>query len=344
MLNAAQSVDKAPVTPVLNRKKRKISIDGSAGGFASPLPNLTATPIMPSRTPSPYFLRTRSVVQSPTTADELFKKARLLDSGFNKAVELYRKAAQAGNPEAMARLGELHLSGEGVKKDIKAAYNYFENSARLGCPEGMYGLANYLFNNGSDYFESREDNLVEVVNLYYKAARKSHLPSIYKYGYCGLYGVGVDKNVDEAFSWILKAANLRHPEAVFELANCYYNGWGVTQDVNEAIRLYTVAGELGCSEAYIPLGRFYDAKNDVARAVQNFTKALEQGNEGARLMLQNMKVNRNLQNKDIDNLASTALQTSISSTITSPVIAISPVLRLVDVNTVDQTTSRSATL
>ena len=150
--------------------------------------------------------------------------------------------------------------------------------------------------------------------------------------------------MDEAFSWILKAANLRHPEAVFELANCYYNGWGVTQDVNEAIRLYTVAGELGCSEAYIPLGRFYDAKNDVARAVQNFTKALEQGNEGARLMLQNMKVNRNLQNKDIDNLASTALQTSISSTITSPVIAISPVLRLVDVNTVDQTTSRSATL
>jgi uncharacterized protein len=322
----------APVTPVKN---------------TSTLPNLNATPVVPDATEaniSPFIpvSKKRKLILNPEVAEQLLNEAKKLDSGFHKVLQLYKQSAEAGNPEAMARLGEIYLSGEGVKKNFETAYNYFEKSAAKGCPEGMYGLANYLIIHGSDYFESTEECLEKAADLYFKAAQKNYVPSIYKYGYCGLYGLGVDKDLNGAFHLISRAADLGYPEAIFELANCYYNAWGVKQDAKKAISLYKKAGELGCSEAYINLGRFYDAKNDVARAVQNFTKALELGNENARLMLQIMKLNRDLTNEQMDMLASTALQTSVSSTGTAQVIVRSPLLQKVVSN--NKPTSRSATL
>lgn len=338
----------APTTPKQSVSALQNSLETQAVLPVTPerkafdLPDLTATPEAPSTpqevvSPFLYNKKRKTSGQNSETAEELLKKARGLYDGFKEALKIYEDLANTGNAEALAMLGGFYLSGEGVKQNFKTACDYFEQSARMNHPEGMYGFANCLFNNGDDYFEDRNECLAEAVSLYYNAALKKHLPSMYKYGYCMLYGFGVDKNLDEAFKCIVHAAKHNYPEAVFELANCYYNGWGVKQDISKAISTYKKAGELGSSEAYITLGRFYDATGKFAEAIQNFIKALHQGNENAREMLQMMKVSRGLKNGEMARLATTSLQTSVPTNEESQVIILgSPPLKPKDLNKVPQ--------
>ncbi len=313
------------------------------------VPNLAATPEVPA-TPeesfSPFvYIKKRKIInqsvdqsidQSSNAAEELLKKAKALYDGYKESLKIYETLANAGNAEAMTMLGVFYLSGDGVKPDYNIARSYFRKSAHLEHPEGMYRYANCLFINQDNCFESQNECLVKAVSLYYKSALKNYLPSIYKYGYCMLYGLGVGKNLDEAFKYILQAANLNYTEAVLELANCYYNGWGVKQDINKALSLYQKAGELGCSDAYIALGRFCDGTGKITEAIQNFMKALDEGNENGRIMLQMMKDARGLSNVDMEMRATTSLQTSFATTAGSSVISGSPALKSKDINKVSQ--------
>jgi TPR repeat protein len=44
----------------------------------------------------------------------------------------YERAAEAGNAEAAARLGRMHLAGQGVERDETIARRWFERAAALG--------------------------------------------------------------------------------------------------------------------------------------------------------------------------------------------------------------------
>jgi TPR repeat protein len=54
--------------------------------------------------------------------------------------ELCEKAA-AGDPAALFRLGNCYSFGEGVAKDRKKAFAFFEQSAKAGYSDGMFNLA-----------------------------------------------------------------------------------------------------------------------------------------------------------------------------------------------------------
>lgn len=53
----------------------------------------------------------------------------------NKAVELYEKAVDLQNPQAMYIVGKMYEKGEYKEKNITKARDYYQNAAKLGSPE-----------------------------------------------------------------------------------------------------------------------------------------------------------------------------------------------------------------
>ena len=55
---------------------------------------------------------------------------------FAKAVDLLRRAADAGHPDALANLGTMHYYGFGVPKDIAKAHTLYRQAVARGSALG----------------------------------------------------------------------------------------------------------------------------------------------------------------------------------------------------------------
>lgn len=76
------------------------------------------------------------------SANDLTEANRLLDAkDYSKAITLYMKAAQAGNPEAQFRLGEMYWYGDGTAQNLNAAHEWIGKAAAAGFPEAKESLA-----------------------------------------------------------------------------------------------------------------------------------------------------------------------------------------------------------
>jgi len=153
--------------------------------------------------------RTAQPPPSPTRAAQV-DPAKLLQEGSAQlaahpeaARESFRRAAEAGNPQAAVLLGTLYAQGLGGPPSDSDAVRMFRQAADLGYARGMYWL-------GVMYEQGR-----------------------------GVAG-GTDNRA--AAHWYTEAANRRNVEASYRLALMYEEGRGVTRDLNEARRLYTQAG------------------------------------------------------------------------------------------------------
>jgi TPR repeat protein len=57
-----------------------------------------------------------------------------------KAVELFEKAAEQGDPHAQNNLGWMYYEGNGVPQDYKKAIEFFEKAAVQGDPDAQNNL------------------------------------------------------------------------------------------------------------------------------------------------------------------------------------------------------------
>jgi len=93
------------------------------------------------------------------------------DAHFAEAFQLFTKAAERGNLDALGNLGVLYLNGEGVPApDDKKAAELFEKGARAGNPFCMRLFARCLEENIG---VSR--SLLQATNWYRKAAEAGDL-------------------------------------------------------------------------------------------------------------------------------------------------------------------------
>ena len=74
--------------------------------------------------------------------DDVSESARKLykDGEYEKAAELWFKAAEAGDAYAQVCIGVCYLEGEGVAEDVKTALEWFKKSAEQDSPEAHYEL------------------------------------------------------------------------------------------------------------------------------------------------------------------------------------------------------------
>ena len=94
---------------------------------------------------------------------------------------------------------------------------------------------------GLHYYEGVgvEQDYVEAVKWFEKAAKEGDSDAQYFLGQCYILGRGVDeKNASEALSWFKKASDQNNDEAQFKIGLIYEYGDGVPQSDTEALEWY----------------------------------------------------------------------------------------------------------
>lgn len=149
-------------------------------------------------------------------------------SKFCKGLDLTVEAAEQGNPDALAALGNLYLEGRmGGKRDLECARSYFERAALMGSAEGAFSL-----------------------------------------GMLYATGVGVAKNHQEASKWFIMAAKRGLPSAEMLVGDLYREGRGVQKNYSKAALWYSRAASHGVIAADVILGDLYLSGRGVPRVLE----------------------------------------------------------------------------
>jgi len=199
---------------------------------------------------------------------------------LTQAKDWYEKAAEQDFVAAQYNLAVMYRLGEGVEANDKKAFHWYERAAQLG-----YGVAQ-----------------LTLAKLYEE-------------------GVGVEQDDNSAQIWYLKAANQYDPEAQFHLADFYQSrnqyaqavyyyrkssdqghinaqyalainllsGMGVIKDEVKAQQLFLEASQAGHAKAQLQLGQLLLANDQTTKAKKWLTKASEQQQETATILLQDLE-------------------------------------------------------
>jgi TPR repeat protein len=136
-----------------------------------------------------------------------------------RATDLYRRAAEKGNPAATLRYGLSLSEGVGTRQDVAAAQRFLMQAHQNGVPEAALALG---------------DMAARTPSTRDKAAN--------------------EKVVQSAVGWYQLAARAGVPAAQFKLANAYFAGAGTARDPTQALAWYTRAAQQGLPEAQYALG------------------------------------------------------------------------------------------
>src|SRR5581483_4456908 len=134
-------------------------------------------------------------------------------------------AAALDIPEALVRLGRMHLEGYGVAKDHRAAFGCFGRAARAGDIEAENMLGR-CYENGWGV----ATDFARAALHYRRAAEDGHAWAQYNLGHLLLDGNGVAEDKAAAFGWYMRAAAQGHARAMNLVARCYEAGWGTARD------------------------------------------------------------------------------------------------------------------
>ena len=220
------------------------------------------------------------------TPEELYQagKAAYEAGDFAKAMEYYRRAADAGSADGLRSIGNLYANGEGVEVDPKKAREYYDLAAAQGDAKSFYNIA-ILY----QYGEGERQDTGKAVEYYLKSGEMGFADAWTALAYIYQYGDGVEPDIGKAVEYWQKAADLGDASACYTLGTMYYSGEGVEKDIGRAAEYWQKAADLGVAQAYINLGMMYytgeGVGRDYERAVTYLTQAAEQEDLTAMFML-----------------------------------------------------------
>lgn len=256
--NATVEYDKTAYFPqVLNDLKRLLSIDKNE--------NLVANNESNSTNSEKYNeLITK---ESKTHEDTIqYKIGEYLEKGIGveknsmAAVEWYQKAAEKDNEKAIIALAHCYENGIGVQKDLKTAYQLYNNKLYNDITgERCYHLANFLLR--IDQLEDEvildddpQENTFINIDLYGWAlsnletsAERGFVPGMVQYAKEIL--VEEFNDFDSAINLYLKAAKRGSVEAMYLLGELYLRTDTEFYDKETAVYWLKQASELGSEDA-----------------------------------------------------------------------------------------------
>jgi len=203
-----------------------------------------------------------------------------------RALQMYRDAAQYEHADAQFKLGEMYDNGEVEKIERKffldsIFYNYkktiaehklkaeqlYKLAAKQGHIEAQKKIDVVNFNKELELANkgdvAAQNNLgimflngtgvakdyKEAEKFFRLAVEQGHPDAQYNLGIMLLNGIVSEKNYKEAEKFFRLAVEKGHPDAQYNLGIMYENGLGVTNDYKEAERLYRLATKQGHVEA-----------------------------------------------------------------------------------------------
>ncbi len=210
-----------------------------------------------------------------------------------KAVHWMEKAADAGDAYSQNNLGICYEYGLGVEADSAKAIYWYEKAIKNDFLEAHTNLAVlYVYTAPKPYY-----NPAKGFALLQRAAARGHLRAMSVMGECYQFGVGVKRDLKQAFYW----QNLAHEKgyyiASYYLGRMYLEGVGVPQDTERALKLFTASaaeetwGGAACAIGDIYLQGTKTINKNYDKALLWYTQAARQNNQRAMYQLGRMYEN-----------------------------------------------------
>src|SRR5262249_36555542 len=142
---------------------------------------------------------------------------------YERAAQLYQKAAAQGHPQAKYFLAQMFLEGRGVPKDIERAIWLLTDSSDAGYEKARMLLAEVRAarSNAQDGQEICRQEMSDDRERFRQADRALQ--------------AGDHPTAFSIWHRLAKDGNAR---AQFNLGLMYFMGWGVTRDLTQAARWY----------------------------------------------------------------------------------------------------------
>ncbi|EGB12038.1 hypothetical protein AURANDRAFT_19925, partial [Aureococcus anophagefferens] len=181
-----------------------------------------------------------------------------------KAAEIYRRAVELGDVDAMNNLGDMYETGSGVKLDKKKAERLYRAAADRGHAVSQCNLANLLHS---------EKKCEEAVRYLVLSADQGFTASEACLGVCYRDGEGTEK----AAKIYRRAVELGVVHAMSLLGEMYNEGWGVKLDKKKATRLFRMAADRGDACAQVCSAEDFYSEKKFEEAFRYFALAANQG-------------------------------------------------------------------
>lgn len=149
-------------------------------------------------------------------------------------------AAQLGDADAQATLGQLLLEGRGIQKDEALALSWFRISARQDHPMAINMIGRCLENGWGC-----EIDLPDAAEHYRKAGDLGLDWGLYNYGQLLTRGRGVERDLVAAYVLFERAAAKGHAKSMNLLGRFHHEGVVVPKDVQLARQWYQRSAEAG---------------------------------------------------------------------------------------------------
>lgn len=159
---------------------------------------------------------------------------------YSGAIKWWKLAAAKGDGRSMDCLGQLYLSGTGVKRDYSKALESFKKAAHLGVLSGYEHLG-LMYQQGLGV----KVDMTAAAKLYAMAAARGDSNSMLRLALLYMYGKGVKQNNKMALHLEHQAAALGNPHAMYNLGYMYAHGLCVPVSRRLAFIWFTQAKKAG---------------------------------------------------------------------------------------------------
>ena len=270
----------------------------------------------------------KGLVWSMNDLGNIYQEGVVVEQDSKVAYDWYLKSAMAGDAAAQWAVARMNELGEGVPVDLEVAEKWYLSAAEQGQVDSKEAylrvrrrrmleganVSNPPVERKRTSAETRKEN----VRLAKEAAAKNDYITAFRYasnadpedqdvqfvmGRCFHYGLGVDKNGEEAVKWLLKASEAGNPVAQAELAAMYHDGDVVEQDYAKAYELYHQSASLDCLAGIIGLGNLLVLGEGVHKneelAMSLFEKAASMGSLECMIHLGRVYLDGSIVPKDI---------------------------------------------
>lgn len=213
---------------------------------------------------------------------------------YEKARQMFEKAASKGCADAMANLGNIYSNGSGVKTDAKKALEYTRKAAELGSPAAQYNMFVLLKN-------SDKANALKWLE---KSAEQNYAIAQRDWGLTLMHGDGIPSNPSRAVQMTKAAAKNGYFYAWNDLGYWYLNGIGVDKDKNIAAIYFYKGAMGGVEDSKTNLQVCYQQGAQDAIAYENYSQwmlSLAQKEKSFNVDGQTKSVKKSAENFTIDN-------------------------------------------
>lgn len=205
------------------------------------------------------------------TEDIVAQGQKLYGAGeYEKAFELWSKAAEAGNTQAMVNLARMYIYAEGVSEDYAKATEWYQKAIDAGDAAGLYGMGVMY-----EYGYGVEQDMAKACEWYQKAADAGYAEAMCALGEHYATGEGVDQDMAKAREWYEKGAEGGDISAMVNLALMHLNGKGAQSDPVAALNWITKAARVTTPDGNVDVDNLGSELSEISyEAVQGSLKQL----------------------------------------------------------------------